>query len=513
MNYFFRLVNNDIVDFLVQQAEGIRYCIYEFLKHAPYLLCDGNLDGVTARFSEEASDRLIIGESSCRGKQVVLYCAQCGGGNLSCKGPALAFAKAQVSLAVFENHLQSPPAGIYLPCLCEFYFSVSCEQTIPAPMIGSSCEEYPDFDSSKDGIIPDIIATKAAAVLLKFLLLAFLHKLRCGKLFPADLVFGTAFFSDLDHVQPMASHMKSMDELDHALTCEPAVCQYIRKPYLPPYCLANHLLGKFYFGGVIIFLTAFKQVAGLGGFLSIFEFLVAHAVVAFLALFSDKCKGQQQLGHSVCHCNCQILESKHRLMAQMGVDATNHLNSTSCFLVVCIIKNKAYILLGMICTDTDSTPQLRAYASQGIAPIYIRIVKEAVEGVFSCLHEACEYTVGIDSRYLTDTKKREHYQALEHGQESMDVVAFANHTDSITLGHFYHTESICYVLHRIRHIRFFEKYFDIREKRCNFVYRHGLSTFLVWYLNLLIFLRDMQETMSFFYTQISSFINLRNLNY
>jgi hypothetical protein len=45
------------------------------------------------------------------------------------------------------------------------------------------------------------------------------------------------------------------------------------------------------------------------------------------------------------------------------------------------------------------------------------------------------------------------------------------------------------------------------------VYRHGLSTFLVWYLNLLIFLRDMQETMSFFYTQISSFINLRNLNY
>lgn len=40
----------------------------------------------------------------------------------------------------------------------------------------------------------------------------------------------------------------------------------------------------------------------------------------------------------------------------------------------------------------------------------------------------------------------------------------------------------------VKNIRIFEEHFDIREKRSNFVYRHGLEYVLVWYLKFTHFL-------------------------
>lgn len=49
-------------------------------------------------------------------------------------------------------------------------------------------------------------------------------------------------------------------------------------------------------------------------------------------------------------------------------------------------------------------------------------------------------------------------------------------------------------------VRIIEKIFDIREKRCNFVYRHGFELVFWWYLKLLIFLQLGKNPCRFFMT-------------
>lgn len=57
-----------------------------------------------------------------------------------------------------------------------------------------------------------------------------------------------------------------------------------------------------------------------------------------------------------------------------------------------------------------------------------------------------------------------------------------------------------------------EKRFDIREKRGNFVYRHGIEYVFWVVLKITHFLPIRQETMSFFYAIIIGYLYLRNLN-
>lgn len=69
-----------------------------------------------------------------------------------------------------------------------------------------------------------------------------------------------------------------------------------------------------------------------------------------------------------------------------------------------------------------------------------------------------------------------------------------------------------YSQHSCCRIRIFEKVFDNREKRCNFVYRHEWVDFLVWCHIFAHFLEFIQEIMSFFLTSVFWNHYLRNLN-
>lgn len=124
MSYFFRLIDYSIIDFFVQQSEGSRYCRDQFLEYAPYLLCDGKLNGFFADFPEEAAYSLVVAEPSGHRKDVILYAAQCCSGNLGSEACALAFAEAKIGLAILEHDFKGPSSGVNPPCLAKIKFPI-----------------------------------------------------------------------------------------------------------------------------------------------------------------------------------------------------------------------------------------------------------------------------------------------------------------------------------------------------------------------------------------------------
>ncbi len=513
MSHFVRLVYNDIVDFFVHKAEGIRYCIYEFLQDSPYLLRHRKLDCLTAYLPEEFSDGFVIRKTSSCGEKIILDCAYRGSCYLGGEGVALAFAESQMSLTVLEHHFQRPTAGIYFPSLGKVKRSVSCKHSVPTAMIGSSCQENTYFDTSENRVILDIVATQSAAVFLQFLLFAFLDKLGCGKLLAPDLVFCAALLSDLYHAEPMACDMKTMYEPHYLFVGEPAVGKHILEFEFMPDGTADHLFGQFHFRGIVGCFALIKQRTRLFANLSFLKLSGTHAIVALPAFLPKKFEFKEQLGNAVRDSHCQTFESKYRLVAQMGMDTADFLYHAARFLMVCIIQDKTDILSFVVGAHPYLVPKLEAYTPHGFPPVHIGIGNEPIESILVCGHERCQGdSTTVNAGYFLHSEKRHHQQTLENTQKPVDLVAFADHAYGISFCHLDRSEDVSYILHCCRHIGFFEKSFDIREKRRNFVYRHGDEFVFSLVPKFTHFLQYTQETMSFFYTLISSILYLRNLN-
>ena len=77
MSQFVRVIDHSIIDFFVQQAEDSRYCRDNLLKDSPYLLCNGELDCLFGNIPEKSSNRLVVAEAFCNGKDIILQTAQC----------------------------------------------------------------------------------------------------------------------------------------------------------------------------------------------------------------------------------------------------------------------------------------------------------------------------------------------------------------------------------------------------------------------------------------------------
>ena len=76
---------------------------------------------------------------------------------------------------------------------------------------------------------------------------------------------------------------------------------------------------------------------------------------------------------------------------------------------------------------------------------------------------------------VSDTEAREQKKALKYSEQPVHAVVLACDGKRVTLRHPDLSENGNYVLHGCCHIRILEKVFDIREKWCNFVYRHGFE--------------------------------------
>lgn len=165
MGQFIRMIDYDIIDFFVQQAEDSRYCRDQFLKDSPYLLCDGELYCLFGNITEKPSDCLVVAETFCGGKDVVLHATQCSGGNLRGEACALASSESKIGLAVLEHDLKHPASGVCLPCLEEIHSSVGREQSVPFAVLSSAYKEYPYRNTPERGIKHDIVTFEFAAVL------------------------------------------------------------------------------------------------------------------------------------------------------------------------------------------------------------------------------------------------------------------------------------------------------------------------------------------------------------
>ena len=159
-----RFVDDNIIDFFIQEAEGGSDGRDKFLEQSPYLLGDGELYGFPGYFPEQPADGLVITEASGDREEVVLEATDRRRGYLGGERRALAFAKSQVPLAVGEDHLQAPSPGIYLPGLEEIHVHVRGEQPVPSPMPRTSDKEDPDIHATEYGIEYDIVALELAAV-------------------------------------------------------------------------------------------------------------------------------------------------------------------------------------------------------------------------------------------------------------------------------------------------------------------------------------------------------------
>ena len=512
MSQFVRMIYHSIVDFFVQQAEDSCYCRDQLLKDSPYLLSHGELDCLSGNIPEETSDCLVITEAFCNRENIVLQTAKCGGGNLRCEAGALALAESKVGLAILEYHFKSPTSGIHPPCLEEIHCGIGCEQTVPFAMFSTPHKKDSYRDSAECGIKHDIFAFELAAILLQLEFFAKLHKSGSREVSMFSMIFCLAVLADLYHAEPMAFYVAAMDEPDNILVGEPAVRQDIAELYTFAYCPLYHFFGKFYLGHVVFLLPLTKYLAVMFRCMTSFEFFGAHAVVAVLSLLSNDGEVKEKLRYSIGGCHAETFEAKHRLVCKMRINSSDFFNTPACFLMVGIVKNQTYLIGFMVRTQMYPVPQLYRYMPESLSPVYIGIFHEPIEDILSGLNQRIKYAVLLIAVCVFDAKAWKKKKTLEHGKQPVDAVAPACDGKSVALGHLDLSENGTYVLHGGCHIRIFEKVFDIREERSNFVYRHGLEYFFVWYLKFTHFLAIRQESMSIFYAFISPNQYLRNLN-
>lgn len=366
MGHLIRLIDYGIVDFFVQQAEDFRYRRNQFLKHAPYLLCDGKLYRLSGYFPEKASYGLVVAETPGHRKNVVLEAAQCGSGYLGSKAGALTLAEAKIGLAILEYDFECPAPGVNLPCFEEINVSVSSKQPVPFAVLSPTHEKDSDLYPSENGVIHNIVAFEFATVFLQFKSLAKSDQGRCGHVTIPGMVFGLSILADFYHAQPMTFYMSAMDETDNFLVGEPTVGQYISELYPFADSPLYHLLCKFDFGHVVCLFPFTEYLAVMSGRATAAKFLRTHPVSAFPALFTDDVEIEKKLRHSVGDGHAETLESQNRLMGQMGMYASYPLDGATGLFMVCVVKNQTYVLRLMSGTKTYLIPQLNGYVPNAL---------------------------------------------------------------------------------------------------------------------------------------------------
>ena len=498
MSHLFRLIDNGIVDLFVQKAEDSRYCRDQFLKNAPYLLSRRKLDSLPGYFPEEASYCLIIAESPCHRKDIILQTTQCRGSYLGCEACTLAFAESEIGLAVLEHDFKRPTAGVDLPRLNKIEAGVGGEQSVPFAVLCPTHEEYPYRHASKNSIVNDIVALEFAAVLLQFEFLAEFYKRRSGEIAMLRVIFCLAILADLYHAEPMALYMTAVDETDNVLVGEPAVRQDIAELYTFAYRPLYHLFGKLELGHVVCLLATAEYLAVMLRLMTALKFSGTHPVVTLLPLFSDYVEVKENLRDAICHRHAEALETEHRLVSQMGMHPAYFLDGAPCLLMVGVVKNQTHILLLVVGAHVDTVPELHGYVPQRLTPVDERIFHKTVENILARLDKRFKRPVLVTTPAVFYPEAWEEKQNLEHGQQRVDAVALACDCKSVFLGNPDMGKNRGYVLHCCCNIGIFEKRFDIREKRSNFVNRHGLESVFWWYLKLLNFCQLGKKPCRFF---------------
>ena len=501
---FFRTIDNSVIGGFFGDTEEFHYDINDRLKDSPNLLCDTKLSCFLGHLSEKLTDSLIVTEPFSHGENVVSDGAKCCVGNLRCEVCALALSKTQILFAILEKHLEGPSPGVNLPGFHELEIPVGGEQSVPLAFSAPPDKEETNFQSVDGGVKGHVIAVQTSGVFPYLAVVAEpAHQCRGIEqpIFSLELHLALSFsgLSDLDHTEPVALHTTALHETDELLACEPAVGQYIREPDAPLYGATYHLFGQLYLGEAVVVCTfLIRFYSGLPiVVMSGFNLFVRHAVFACLALLSYKGKVKDYLGDTVGNSHEKGLETKYALVFEMRVDSAYVLNGPSRLVEVCVIDYKAGIPAFILAAETDLVPKLAGDTPKDVTPFYGRILYESVVYILLCSGEFLKRGAS-GTEYVLRPHKDHNNQSLKYPKNRIQGIALAFDSKCKPLSHSDIRKYHAYGLHGFCEVIIFEKSFDIRDKRCNFVNRHRLSGFLFGTLKLLIFLHLSKNRGRFF---------------
>ena len=501
MRQLIGFIDNDLKDFFIKKPEELCYFCYNFLKVSPYLLCYGELDSFLGNLPEKASDSLIVAETPGYGEYVISYGADSGVSYLGCKISALTLPKSEILLAVLYDHLQAPSPGVKFPRPEDIKGHVRGEKAVPLAVPASLYEKDPYRHAVKVSIRDYVVGLQPPAVPHGPRCLGFLCQCGCADsaVFGVEACLALSFirFAYLYHPKPVTSHMAGFDESYDVSAGEPAVCQHIFEFYLVLDSPSDKILGKLDLGHPVFPLSFLEHVAITFKLLASFDFLVAEAVVAFPARLPHYGKVQKELGSAIGDSHEETLEAKYTFMFKVGEHSSDILHGTSRLMEVRVIQYKAGIPAFGICTHPNLVPQLPGYAPQSLSPRHRGVLEEAIEDILLCVQQ--DTNCGIfAAENVFHTQIGKQYQTLEHSKTPVKSIALVLYAKCAAVGHPDLGKYLCYGLHGSREVFIAEKFFDFRNKRSNFVYRHGPEVIFWWYLKLLIFCQLGKKPCRFF---------------
>ena len=381
MSQFVKPVDKHVEDLLVPDIEALRHLSDELNHHIPDFLCDGELDAVRHHVLEETADGLIVGESPCRRKQVVLHGGYRSQGYLRGEVAHLALAESKILLAVLEDDVQRPPHGINLIGLKEVELAVGRNESVSLGPLATLAEEEADVPVCEPHVHSDIAAAKHTAVFATPLgLVEERHELVGSIPLALIHVFGGAH---LDHTEIVALCMPGCDELDDLGACEPTVSQNVVKLCLMFDDTPYHLHHKRNFA-LVILLYAFGGVGLIGVLLGepCLKLPLLQAVIPFLAFLSDKREVKQHLAPAVSDAKEERLEAKYHRVCHVGEHLSYKFCLETTFREVCVINHQT----DWACLPTGAvflhfTPKLPENCGEDLAPVMGILGKKPVECV------------------------------------------------------------------------------------------------------------------------------------
>lgn len=381
MTQFIRPVDKHVENLLIIYIEALSYLFDKFHHHIPYFLRDSKLDAVSCCIFKESADGLIVGETPCGRKQVVLHGGYGSHGDLRGEVAHLVFPKSEILLAVLEHDFQRPPHGIYLVCLKEVELAVGSDKPVPLRPFAAPAEEKADISVCELHVYGDMVASQHAAVLAAFLgLVEECHELVCRILLAFIHILGSTHFN---HAQIVALCMPGSYELDDFGTGEPAVCQNVVKVYLVLDDAAYHLYHQRDFA-LVILLYALGGVGLFGVFLGepCVKLLLLQAVILFLALLPDKREVKQHLAPAVSDAQEKSLEAEYHGVCHMGEHLPDKFCLEATLRKVSVINHQAYGISLLTCAVLlHLAPKLPGNNGENLAPVIGLLGKESVERV------------------------------------------------------------------------------------------------------------------------------------
>ena len=172
---------------------------------------------------KESANGLVVGETSCRGEQVVLHGRNGCHGNLR-EVAHLVLSQTEISLTLLKDDFQRPALGVDSVGLKEVYLAVGGDESVPLSPLAALTEKQTDIATSEAHVHSDVPASQTTAVFASLLRVVEESNKLVGRCITPLYVLRLAHF---DHTKVMASDVAGSDEKDDLGTGKPTVGQHV----------------------------------------------------------------------------------------------------------------------------------------------------------------------------------------------------------------------------------------------------------------------------------------------